>query len=133
MIWLLIEEQLRFEANQQREKDIQDMIDENNKIMEDAEKERVDKFNADQEKIAQDRLDKEKEELQKRIENQKKAAQQAMDIFKQITDAYMMELDRRIEANREEISDSESNISRLQNLAAEGNVDAAEAIKSRAS
>jgi len=54
---------------------------------------------------------------------------EALDIFKEITDGLIENIDKRIAARRGEIDDANNNISRLQDLAAEGNTDAAEAIK----
>jgi len=70
--------------------------------------------------------EKEKKEQLKRA---KDTANKMLEITKILADKRIAEIDREIEARRDEISVSESEIGRLQDLAAKGNVDAAESIK----
>jgi hypothetical protein len=73
------------------------------------------------EKIAEDR--------KKRLEELKKFRDESLAIIKQITDGIQKNIDQRIQARQEEISESQSAISRLQSLQEAGNADAAQAIK----
>jgi hypothetical protein len=73
------------------------------------------------EKIAEDR--------KKRLEELKKFRDESLAIIKQITDGIQKNIDQRIQARQEEISESQSAISRLQALQEAGNADAAQAIK----
>jgi hypothetical protein len=72
-------------------------------------------------KIAEDR--------KKRLEELKKFRDESLAIIKQITDGIQKNIDQRIQARQEEISESQSAISRLQSLQEAGNADAAQAIK----
>ena len=74
--------------------------------------------NEEMAKIRQERLD----ELQQMRED-------SLRIFKEITDGLTKNIDERIAERQREIDESASEITRLQDLAAQGNVDAAEAIK----
>ena len=78
---------------------------------------------------AQGIIDKEREAYQKRLAELKRFRDESLAIVKQITDAIVSDIDKRIEARQEEIADADTNISRLQELAAQGNADAAESIK----
>lgn len=68
------------------------------------------------------------EEEAKRKEAFKKAAQETIDIMKQVTDFIVAEYDRRIEAGNKNIEASQAEQDRLRELAAQGNQDAAKAL-----
>jgi hypothetical protein len=127
-----IEEKLRFEKQQQREKDVIDQQKENAQILADIEKKRaeeIEKINAQQEADDLARLKREKEARQKRLEELRKFKEETLNIVKTITDQIQKNIDQRIQARQEEISESQSAISRLQSLQEAGNADAAQAIK----
>lgn len=73
------------------------------------------------EKIAEDR--------RKRLEELKKMRDETLAIFKEITDGLVAEIDKRIDARKQEIDAAQNEISRLQSLAAQGDANAAKAIK----
>lgn len=70
-----------------------------------------------------------KKEREQRLEELKKMREDSLKIFKEITDGLAENIDKRIEERRREIDESTTEISRLQDLAAQGNIDAAESIK----
>jgi hypothetical protein len=127
-----IEEKLRFEKQQQREQDVIDQQKENAQILADIEKKRaeeIEKINAQQEADDLARLQREKEARQKRLEELRKFKEETLNIVKTITDQIQKNIDQRIQARQEEISESQSAVSRLQALQEAGNADAAQAIK----
>jgi len=113
------------EAHNKRIKLMKDARERQMKEEEEARKKRIAEM-----KAARDRQIKEAEEAEeRRKESLKKMRDESLAIFKEITDGLIKNIDKRIEARRGEIDDANNNISRLQDLAAEGNTDAAEAIK----
>jgi len=86
----------------------------------------------DAKKEAADREARRKEdekEKKEQLERAKETANKMLEITKILADNKIAQIDREIEARKNEISVSESEIGRLQDLAAAGNVDAAESIK----
>ena len=86
----------------------------------------VDKRNKQQE---DDIEEAERKKREKQLKDAKEAANKMIEISKILADNKIAQIDREIEARKNEISVSESEIGRLQDLAAAGNVDAAESIK----
>jgi len=70
-----------------------------------------------------------RKEREKRIEELKKFRDESLAIIKQITDGLAQNIDKRIEQRQREIEESTSEIARLENLKAQGNIEAAQAIK----
>ena len=124
------------EARDRQIKEIEEAHNKRIKLMKDArerqmkEEEEARKKRIAEMKAARDRQIKEaKEAEERRKESLKKMRDESLAIFKEITEGLIKNIDKRIEARRGEIDDANNNISRLQDLAAEGNTDAAEAIK----
>jgi len=70
-----------------------------------------------------------KKEFDARQEELKKMRDESLKIFKQITDGLQKNIDKRIDARKEEIADSQTEVARLQALADAGSSDAAESLK----
>ena len=127
-----IQEELNFQLRQQRNSDEINQQIENNKTLADAEKARlaeVKRLNDQQEKDDKKRLDDEKKRRAEALKAQKEFAQKTLDLVKKISDARAAQLDKEIEAKKEEIEDSKTEVARLQTLAAAGNNEAAESLK----
>ncbi len=82
-----------------------------------------------EEEEAEARRKADEKEKKEQLERAKDTANKMLEITKILADNKIAQIDREIEARRNEISVSESEIGRLQDLAAAGNVDAAESIK----
>lgn len=127
-----IEEELRFKSLQQREKDKQDQIKENIKILADAEEERqkeIERQFAELEKSDKARRDREKKAEAERLARLKKFRDESLDIIKSITDGIAKEIDKRNELLQSEIKDRQDEISRLEAERRAGSADAAIAVK----
>lgn len=70
-----------------------------------------------------------KKAQEKAVEDLKKLAGDTIKIFETITDALIENIDRRIAARQGEISQSQERINQLQELAAQGNLEASQSIK----
>jgi len=82
-----------------------------------------------EEEEAEARRKADEKEKKEQLERAKDTANKMLEITKILADNKIAQIDREIEARKNEISVSESEIGRLQDLAAAGNVDAAESIK----
>jgi DNA repair exonuclease SbcCD ATPase subunit len=96
--------------------------------------ERINKTQEDEEeKKRKEKEAKEKEAREKAIKDLEKFRDETLDIFRQITEGRLNELDKQIEARNEAVSESKDEIKRLQKIADSGQgqaaIDAAKAVK----
>lgn len=127
-----LEEKLSFEARQQRRKDEEDQQKENAEILIQNAKDLADKIklqNEQQEKDDKARLDAIRKREEDNFKELQKSANETMKLIQNFADSRVNEIDRLIEKQRGEIDASQNEINRLQNLASQGNNDAAESLK----
>lgn len=126
------EELLQFNARQQRREDNLKQQEDNNRILEENERfhlAEIARINKQQEDDDKKRLDQERKAREDRMKELKKFREDSLSIIKQITADLKGEIDKRIEARETGIEESKTEVARLEVLAAQGNADAAEAIK----